>query len=171
MSKQSYIEKMRPYAIKASNGTGLPVELILAQWGHETGWGTSSVSKRANNHGGIKYTSHADYQSGAYAGYNSLNSFVQDYIRVMNLSYYKDVRAAGSLEEKVTALDKSPYAEDPRYGEKLMNILSSMSNIQIRDFNVVQQAKDKVSDMSQDELVKMATIGAGALLLISLVND
>ena len=52
---QAYIECFLPYAIKASEQlNNLPVKLILAQWGLESGWGATSVSVDSQNWGGIK---------------------------------------------------------------------------------------------------------------------
>lgn len=121
----AYWNKMEPYAKIASNKTGISVETILAHWQLETGGGTSDLSKRANNHAGIKASSKGkDYTSGAYAGYRNLTNFANDYARVMSLSYYDGVRSANGIKEEVNELDKSPWAEDKNQGKKLLDILN-----------------------------------------------
>lgn len=127
MDKNSYIKMMLPYAQDAAARLGIPTSVILTQWAYETAWGTNQGSKY-NNHGGIKFIAgpggapkystqgfRAPTSSGMYAGYNSLQQFTDDYVRVMSLSYYKDVRATaqagGSIKEIFEALGRSPYAE------------------------------------------------------------
>lgn len=131
MGKNEYLSMMLFYAQTASAATGIPVGVILAQWAHETGYGSSSISKNANNHAGIKSNSSGrDYVSGQYAGYNSISSFVQDYVRLLvNLPYYEEVitvaRSGGSPDAVIEALDRSPWATDPLYGSKLKSVYRS----------------------------------------------
>jgi flagellum-specific peptidoglycan hydrolase FlgJ len=123
MGKQDFFEKMKAYAMTASSQTGIPYEVILAQWALESNYGSSDLAKRANNFAGIKYTSNADFKSGAYAGYHSISNFVKDYVRIMKLPYYKKVREAGNVKDALLALGDSPYAEDPQYPYKLMRVI------------------------------------------------
>lgn len=116
-----YAETMFPYAQRAHEGTGLPVSLVIAQWWNESAAGTSSLARQHNNHGGIKYTkAGAEYEAGPYAGYRSIDAFVRDYVRVLNLSYYAEVRrvarSGAGVEEVARALGRSPYAESG-YGQ------------------------------------------------------
>lgn len=129
MSRDAYVQRMRPYAVDAGSRLGIPADVVLAQWAHETGYGSSSLARQHNNHGGIKASSGGkDYVAGAYAGYSSVSSFVNDYVRVMRLSYYDGVRAAGprGAAAVIDALHRSPYAEDPAYGSKLQRIYDSI---------------------------------------------
>jgi flagellum-specific peptidoglycan hydrolase FlgJ len=123
---------MRLMATDASRRTGLPVSFILAQWAHETGHGTSSLSRAHRNQGGIEFTGQpGSYNAdGRHAGYDSDQAFLQDYVRVINLSYYDKVRATaqqpGATSESVAvAMGASGYAEDPDYGKKLVSLLRS----------------------------------------------
>jgi peptidoglycan hydrolase FlgJ len=121
----------------ASSLTGIPVQTILAQWALESNYGQSDLAKRANNFAGIKANSKGrDYVSGQYAGYFSKSSFAKDYARVMNLSYYDAVREAGTVEGSIDALDKSPWAEDTNYGDKLREVVKKISGIDLSDVQV-----------------------------------
>ncbi len=51
--KKTYIKKYKPIAEKLSKEYGIPSSVILSIAGLESGWGTSRVSKRYNNHFGI----------------------------------------------------------------------------------------------------------------------
>lgn len=103
-TNQAFYDKMRPYAQKAANALGMPVEVILAQWALESGNGTSNLAKTQNNYGGIKYSQYSKTgtktSANAFAKYSSIDGFVTDYIRVMNLSYYDKVRSADSIKRR-----------------------------------------------------------------------
>jgi flagellar protein FlgJ len=161
MSREAYFAKMRPYAERAANALSIPVEVILAQWAHESAYGTSSLAQRANNHGGIKWSKYN--QVGAtktgslnYAAYNSLSDYVTDYVRVMSLSYYSKVRGQKTVEGAVKALDESPYAEDPKYGSKLLAILGK---------------SEIPSGSATDNKELLLKIGAAAIGLVALINE
>lgn len=188
----AYARRMFPYAKRASLGTGLLISVILAQWAHETGFGTSAVALNANNHGGIKYSegnSIADGKYGAYASYGSLDQFVQDYIRVINLSYYKSVRAAKTPESQIAEFGKSPYAEDTAYASLVLGIFSAYG---LRGYDtwageggngssgsgagntmsgIVDTLKNQVGEMNADDVKKYAIIGLAAALVFGLLSD
>lgn len=125
MNRQRFFDNMAPYAQQASEALGLPVSLILVQWGHESGFGTGPTFPY-NNPAGIKRVTSSPYQSGKAAGhaaYDSLDNFTQDYIRVMRLPYYRNILAAGDdVPAAIQAWDASLYATDPDYGSKLRNL-------------------------------------------------
>lgn len=123
MSQKGFMSSMSGYAMTAGAALGMPYQVILAQWAHESAYGTSDLANRAKNFAGIKYNDNADFKSGSYAGYNSIPSFVQDYIRVMRLPYYNGVRNADGIRETIEELGKSPYAEDKSYADKLLSIV------------------------------------------------
>ena len=84
----AYYAKMMPYGAKVQGKIGIPAAVVVAWWSWETDFGSNGSSK-ANNHAGIKANSKgADYKAGIYAGYNSLDSFVNDYCRILSLKAY-----------------------------------------------------------------------------------
>jgi len=117
MTSKEFFDKYYGYAQKASSALGLPAELILAWWSWETGWGTNKGALLWNNLGGIKYTKYADYKAGngMYAGFNTLDNFVKDYVRILTIPGYgyPEVLAARGLSyELITkAMNRSSYAE------------------------------------------------------------
>lgn len=183
----AYFERMFPYAKAASSATGLPISFILAQWGHETGFGTSDVAQNANNHAGIKYVEGASISNGkygAYASYSNLAQFVQDYARVMNLSYYKSVRGLGNPEATIAAIGKTPYAEDPNYASKIQGIFSTYG---LRGYDTYQggggttdlksmagsfldSVGKSVGDLGSDDLKKYAAIGLAVGAIFAVIS-
>lgn len=176
--KDTYVAKMTPYAKKASSSLNIPYQVILTQWAHETGYGTSALVKRgSNNHAGIKSSSRGkDFVSGQYSGYNSLDSFVRDYVRVMNLSYYDKVRSTGStgdINKTIDALHESPWAEDTKYDQKMKRVFNSLNfdvgTIEIPD-TVLNLDTGQLENMSNEELKKMALIGLGVMAVVGLIK-
>lgn len=87
-AQQAYYKKMLPYGKKVEQKIGIPAATVVAWWSWETDFGTNNSSKH-NNHAGIKANSKGrDYVAGIYAGYNSLDSFVADYCRILSLNAY-----------------------------------------------------------------------------------
>jgi flagellum-specific peptidoglycan hydrolase FlgJ len=130
---KAYADKMRPYAQRAANALGMPVDVILAQWSLESGNGTSDHARKYNNHAGIKVPSKRKFvgyvrPGTAFAGYTSLDKFTEDYILNMNNGFYEGVKKAGSVEDTVRALGASPwdaghYDLNGVKGGALLNIL------------------------------------------------
>lgn len=186
MTPTAYFDQMAPYAAKASAKLGIPKSVILAQWSWETAFGTNRGSTDLNNHGGIKYVgaSTQDYKSGMYAGYASIDSFVDDYVRVLSLKYYDDVRKAGAtpgIDDDAKALGASPYAESGYANGN--NILQRITQYGLTTFdgssspvgnvdNVLGEVKaqsDKIV-YSKDTGLFVA-VGAAALLLAGIILD
>lgn len=112
-------QKWAPYAYNAGKQLGIDPAFVLAQWLYETGGGKNLGSKKYNNLAGIKSSPNAskgiyDPSDSIHAGYTSLSAFTQDYVRVMNLGYYKDflkTAKSGNVNTSLSALNASPWAE------------------------------------------------------------
>jgi flagellum-specific peptidoglycan hydrolase FlgJ len=193
----AYFERMFPYAKRASELTDLPISAILAQWAHESSFGTSAVANNATNHGGVKWVKNsiASGKYGAYASYSSLDQFVEDYVRVIKNGYYPHVMAAVSPEDTIKAFNIASkpggpkYAEDQIYSPKVLNIFDLYG---LRGYdtygggdpgaapaapttlslpNLVDTFKAQAGEMSPDDLKKYAGIGLAAAVLILLITD
>ena len=186
MTPKTYFEKMEPYAAKASAALGIPKSVILAQWSWETAFGTNRGSRDLNNHGGIKYVGAKtqDYESGMYAGYASIDGFVDDYVRVLSLKYYDDVRKAGAtpgIEDDTKALGASPYAEShyangnnilQRIQQYGLTAFDGSSNIGTVANDAVAEVKEKSNLISYNKDAGLfVAVGAAALLLAGIVLD
>jgi flagellum-specific peptidoglycan hydrolase FlgJ len=181
MTNIDFITKYLPYAERVKQELGQPVTLTLAQWAHETGMSTSKLSQQSNNLGGIKYTRNSEtahretriYSAMNYARYDSLDDFTTDYIRVMNLDYYKDVRKAYStpeISDDILQLGLSPYAEDKNYSIKVQSIANNFKEF-IKSNSISEVTTPAaVSDLSQSDMMKYAGIGLAAATLISLLK-
>lgn len=122
-----FFDKMLPYANRASSATSIPTSVILAQWGIESGYGTSKGAKVRNNFGGLSWMSskmpdwtnatgldpRPKNEGGYYFTYANASDYTDDYIHYMQGSRYASVRKAGkegNITQIVNALSKSGYA-------------------------------------------------------------
>jgi flagellum-specific peptidoglycan hydrolase FlgJ len=181
MGREDFFTSMAPYAAKASSATGVPIPVILAQWGLESAYGTSEVYKNNNNLAGIKHVS-SSIDSGispsGYSKYNSLDQFVQDYVRVMSISYYDNVRQAGTVDGAVSALGASPWAEThyrDSSGQAGGNLMSVIEANELEKYSAAAPAgghpygfdaskiMQGVANMTPEELSIYAAVGACAM--------
>lgn len=188
MSKESYIKEMLPWAKKAEQATGLPYDFIVAQWGWETGWGTNRGSKNLNNHAGIKYSKYAPagtVKDGMYSKYSSMDMFIQDYKRVMGLSYYTKIKSARTDVDRVKELNYSPWSESDydintmlsaqaiakQYGEGITvtpapapSAPAQTINTELGSINI-----PNLSSLSGGELETWASVGIALAVLLTLI--
>ena len=133
---QTFVDRLMPAALKASEKTGVHPHLILAQAALESGWGKHAPG---NNYFGIKGPGQVldTKEQGATGLYNTRDSFrkyespehsVDDYANfIMTNSRYRPVREARTLDEQIEAMGRSGYATDKDYTAKLRSIANSLS--------------------------------------------
>lgn len=183
---RSYMEGLLPTAQKVSVQTGIPANLLASWWSWETDAG-SNLSSKNNNHAGINYTSNADYQKDGYAGYNSLDNFAKDFTRILTMGAYgypeviaRAKKSPGDLEGITRAMNASSYAQDDYNVTEIVrraNLVSGGSSRPLTGFSSSGQptlfGKEVWNPwgMNQEELLKFASIGAIAVLLISMTNE
>lgn len=87
----------------ASARTGVPVSVIIAQWGIETGWGTSTLWRQSHNYAGIG-------GPGGFRSYPDRAAGLADWIKVISGRLYDKVRAhPGDPTAAAVALAESPW--------------------------------------------------------------
>lgn len=99
---------MQDLAFQVSRQTGIPANLILDQWAHETGGFTSSVFKNNNNAAGIENSDKT------YKDYGSMEEFAKDYVKIITSKRYtsKGISGAKTIEDFASALKAGGYYED-----------------------------------------------------------
>lgn len=116
---------------------GVDRNVLLAQWGHETGWG-KSVIPGTNNLGNIKDLSGGgvsarDNMTGstdAYRAYASPSDFASDYASLIARKYPGAVGAGADMNRYASALKAAGYAEDPQYVGKLLGAMQTVQRAQ-----------------------------------------
>ena len=133
-NQKAFVKQMQPYANQVSRSTGLSPQMLLTQWGLESGWGTSTAAQQNDNFGGIKpWGSYGPGADSNYAGYSSLSAFAKGDAAFYNKnSNYRALetaaRAGASTQQQIKMLGQSGYATDPAYAQKLLAVLSQIEN-------------------------------------------
>ncbi len=147
-SPQAFVDDLWPQARDAAADLGVNPEVLIAQAALETGWGKSMLrgvdGSNSFNLFGIKadaswqgrkvFSDTVEYQDGlmrkeraAFRAYDSPAESFNDYVDFLRSNpRYKTALQAVSDNAKFTdALQQAGYATDPKYANKINNILSS----------------------------------------------
>lgn len=139
---EAYIQQYGALAVQLGKESGVPAPIILAAGGLESGWGSSELARRGNNHFGIKvdnsnqparcmptrefYRRRFHTVDACFRAYpNAADSF-RDYCRKLRSDQrYQNLFRHGSRDYKSWAqgLQECGYATDPEYADKLIKLV------------------------------------------------
>lgn len=148
-AQQDFVNRMRPFAMQASQASGVPLQLMLGQAALESGWGKREIRMadgsnsfnlfgiRANGgwNGKVAEVMTTEYRNGVackqverFRAYASYAEAFQDYANLIgNDPRYADVLQQGSdAAGMAQAIQKAGYATDPDYADKLASIMSKI---------------------------------------------
>lgn len=141
LEKEEFLLKLSPYAQEVSKSHGVRTSLLLAQAALESNWGQSQLARESNNYFGIKSKNGREYPTqefraseweevrSSFKEYESVYDSVLDYAELLESGtswdpeHYQAVIQADSYQEAATALIDAGYATDPRYAEKIINMI------------------------------------------------
>ena len=130
-----YINTYKLVAMENMKLFGIPASIKLAQGILESGSGTGTLSREANNHFGIKCANNWSGESVAFTDdapdecfrkYNSpMESFADHSQFLVNRKHYRNLFLLDKKDYKSWAngLKRAGYATDPKYAEKLISII------------------------------------------------
>lgn len=143
-----FISRMLLPAMDAAQKSGIPHQLIIAQAALESGWGNQEIltrdGKSSHNLFGIKATpawkgeateiTTTEYINGTaqkvrakFKVYDSYHDALSDYASLLtNNPRYRHVVNSATPERAAHALQKGGYATDPKYANKLINIIQQV---------------------------------------------
>ncbi|MDP3616650.1 MAG: flagellar assembly peptidoglycan hydrolase FlgJ [Rhodoferax sp.] len=146
---EQFVSRMLPAAQRASQETGVPAQLIMAQAALESGWGRREIRKEdgttSYNLFGIKAdkswkgpvaeTATTEFVDGvaqktraAFRVYGSYEEAFSDYAKFLATNpRYANVLATRDPAEAAHGLQRAGYATDPEYGGKLIRIMKQMT--------------------------------------------
>jgi peptidoglycan hydrolase FlgJ len=147
--QQSFIDKLRVPAQRASRSTGIPAHLILGQAALESGWGKREIKMADGSssynlfgikagkdwNGKVAEVTTTEYHNGVasqqierFRAYGSYTESFQDYARLLgNNPRYAPVMGQGDAKAFAQGLQQAGYATDPHYAEKLAGVIGSIS--------------------------------------------
>lgn len=134
-SYEEYIHKYREVAVEEMRLYRIPASITLAQGLLESGAGKSELARKSNNHFGIKCGSSwsgpsvrhdDDARNECFRAYRHAKESYRDHSKFLSTS----TRYASLFRLQVTdykgwarGLKKAGYATDPRYADRLINII------------------------------------------------
>lgn len=121
-------------AAKAGAALGVNPDLLLAQWGHETGWGKSVIPgtnnlgniKAGKGQGGVAATDNGTGSRDKYMNFNSPEAFADHYANYVNTRYKGAAGSGADMARFAGALKAGGYAEDAKYAPKLSAALATL---------------------------------------------
>lgn len=151
-AQQDFMSRMLPYAMQASQSTGVPPQLILGQAALESGWGKREIrmadgsnsynlfgiKANAGWNGGVAEVMTTEYKNGVaykqvekFRAYASYAEAFQDYANMIS----QNPRYAGVLQQGMDAtglaqaIQKAGYATDPNYADKLARVMAMINSM------------------------------------------
>lgn len=150
--RREFVEQLLPQIEQVVEDAGLSPTAVLAQSALETGWGQKIIhgpdGRSSHNLFGIKAgrgweggrvavktmeveDGIARVESAEFRSYPDVRSAVEDYLRLLQSDErYREVLDARDHAGFSEALQRSGYATDPRYGEKIRAVLASLNGQQ-----------------------------------------
>ncbi|EJL81313.1 flagellar rod assembly protein/muramidase FlgJ [Polaromonas sp. CF318] len=146
---EAFVSRLLPAAQRASEASGVPAQLIMAQAALESGWGKREIRKEDGSSsfnvfgikadrgwkGPVAESATTEYVNGvpqktraAFRAYGSYEEAFADYAKFLaGNPRYSGVVATRDPAEAAHGLQRAGYATDPGYGGKLVRIMRQMS--------------------------------------------
>ena len=146
---EQFVSRMLPAAQRASQESGVPAQLIMAQAALESGWGRREIRKEDGTtsfnlfgikadkswKGPVAETVTTEFVDGvaqktraAFRAYGSYDEAFSDYAKFLVTNpRYANVLATRDPAEAAHGLQRAGYASDPQYSGKLVRIMKQMT--------------------------------------------
>lgn len=170
-SPEDFVRNLMPIAEQAAQKIGLDPKAMVAQAAVETGWGQfvihSGEGKNSHNLFGVKasrgwqgdknYIDTLEFENGTaqktkapFRAYDSFADSMNDYVAFLQSSprYKQALQQTDDPQKYFSELQKSGYATDPAYAEKVMSVYNS----------------DRLSQGSNKQQVNMTNVDVRASL-------
>lgn len=145
---EHFVARLLPAAQRASEASGVPAQLIMAQAALESGWGRREIKGEGGQptfnlfgikadkswKGPVAEVTTTEYVRGkpeqlqaSFRAYASYDEAFADYARFLTSNpRYASVRMAPDAAEAAHGLQRAGYATDPAYGDKLVRIMKQL---------------------------------------------
>jgi len=146
---EAFVSRLLPAAQRASEASGVPAQLIMAQAALESGWGKREIRREDGSSsfnvfgikadrswkGPVAESATTEYVNGvpqktraAFRAYGSYDEAFADYAKFLaGNPRYSGVVATRDPAEAAHGLQRAGYASDPGYGGKLVRIMRQMN--------------------------------------------
>ena len=169
---EQFSSQYGPLAAKVGSELGVSPDLLLGQWGLETGWGKGIIPGTNNlgnimdfSGGGVAAVDNYLGRTDKYRAFETPEAFGAHFVDLIKRRYPNAVGAGDDAVKFATALKEGGYAEHPEYINSLVNTIQSVRK-QPNSANLVTSATTSdanpvgLSSMSNEQLLKLATPSA-----------
>ncbi len=144
---QTFTANVLPYAVSASQQTGIPAHFLVAHAALESGWGRSEprfangspsynlfgIKAGSNWQGAVVEATTTEYVNGIaerrverFRAYGSYAEAFNDYARLLSTQpRYAQVLGVSDAASFARGLQSAGYATDPAYADKLVRVIGS----------------------------------------------
>ena len=152
-SPTHFVQQLWPMAKKAADRMGVTPEVILAQAALETGWGQHVIKNNSGSShnlfnikadrswqgelmtkGTLEYREGiAVKEQGQFRSYQSYQDSFDDYVHFLQTQprYQDALKHTGNSGDFIEGLQQAGYATDPKYADKIKNIMNGSILAQI----------------------------------------
>ena len=166
-SPQEFVATYGPIAEKIGNEIGVDPKILLAQFGHETGWGKSIIPGTYNlgnikdpSGKGVRAKDKREGSNDAYLKFESPETFAAYYSDFIKRMYPDAVGAGSDVNKFATGLsrgERGAYATDPNYPLALRSSYRTVAGL-----NQDQEDPFKnVTPVDPEELRRLTPTGPG----------
>ena len=169
---EQFSSQYGPLAGKVGSELGVSPDLLLGQWGLETGWGKGIIPGTNNlgnimdfSGGGVAAVDNYLGRTDKYRAFETPEAFGAHFVDLIKRRYPNAVGAGDDAVKFATALKEGGYAEHPEYINSLVNTIQTVRK-QPNSANFVASATTSdanpvgLSSMSNEQLLKLATPSA-----------
>jgi len=122
-----------PLANKVGSELGVAPDLLISQWGLETGWGKGIIPGTNNlgnimdfSGGGVAAVDNYLGRTDKYRAFDTPEAFGEHFVDLIKRKYPNAVGAGDDVVKFATALKQGGYAEHPEYVNSLVNTTQSL---------------------------------------------
>lgn len=169
---EQFSSQYGPLASKVGSELGVSPDLLLGQWGLETGWGKGIIPGTNNlgnimdfSGGGVAAVDNYLGRTDKYRAFETPEAFGAHFVDLIKRRYPNAVGVGDDAVKFATALKEGGYAEHPEYINSLVNTIQTVRK-QPNSANLVASATTSdanpvgLSSMSNEQLLKLATPSA-----------
>jgi peptidoglycan hydrolase FlgJ len=164
MTKQDYIKTYSTIAQKAGKAFGINPTVILAQSAHESGWGSSTNVKQANNFFGVTAAGSTNQYWGGksrtastglkFRVYTTPTDSFMDFARLIKSKYPKSAGVSTNVNAYAKSIAQSPYISE-----------SNGDNRSVYESAIISISKDVKSILGNDWEDKVMIAGGTAIMI------
>jgi hypothetical protein len=125
---ENFAQQYAPLATKVGDQLGVSPDLLLTQWGLETGWGKGVIPGTNNlgnimdfSGGGVAAVDNYNGRTDKYRAFETPEAFGEHFVDLIKRRYPSVVGSGSDAVKFATALKQGGYAEHPEYVNAIVN--------------------------------------------------